>query len=390
MTGPLPLQPARGAGTTQADAAGVRMPVAGRVLERVADETWLVEVAGSRVTIQTPESLEPGARVLVLLGTRDADAVIDSSTGPRGVGATNAGGQSAVLGEDVGPSEVTTALPLLLAGLASAERSSGPASAGRLMEAVLQLVRGGQVPESLARRLLERLTPASTAGDARAMAASIQQQVERGGLLLEAQLARALTQGTLDAPRVAEDLRAVLGQIISTLESMADSTPASARQTAASATVAARDLARDGLVAQLQTAADVARHGTWRFDLSLMVAGRPVPAAVDWVPDRDSRSGGRGQARRGRVSVFIDIAASGIEARVAWSPSTLQVDLFAGTDAVRDRLAAAMESLTAKLSSLGFPHIVTNAWTNPARLARWRLGASPDTPAESRVFEAKA
>jgi hypothetical protein len=174
------------------------------------------------------------------------------------------------------------------------------------------------------------------------------------------------------------------------LESMDDTTAGSARPMATSAAAAARDLATDTLVGQLQTAADVARHGSWRFDLSFMLSGRAVPAAVEWEPDRDSRPDGRGEARRGRVSVFIDVSASGIEARLGWSPSTLQVDLFAGSDAVRDRLAAAMEMLTARLSSLGFSHVIAHAWTNPARLARWRTGASPDTPAAARVFKAEA
>jgi len=86
----------------------------------------------------------------------------------------------------------------------------------------------------------------------------------------------------------------------------------------------------------------------------------------------------------------MDLAASGIEARVTWSPSTLQVDLFAERDAVRDRLAAAMNTLTNRLSAIGFSQIVANAWTNPARLARWRLGGSVDAPDATRVFEAEA
>jgi hypothetical protein len=156
------------------------------------------------------------------------------------------------------------------------------------------------------------------------------------------------------------------------------------------ATAAARDLAHDTLVTQLQTAADVARYGTWRFDLTLMLAGRSVPFAVEWEPDRESRSGGRGPARRGRVSVFIDVTASGVEARIAWSTSTLHIDLFAGDDAVRDRLLASLDGLESRLSALGFSDIITNAWTNPARLARWRLGAPPDARSDQRVFEAEA
>ncbi len=177
--------------------------------------------------------------------------------------------------------------------------------------------------------------------------------------------------------------------MITLLESM-EGAPASSQQASTSATAAARDLARETLVTQLETAADAARQGIWRFDLSLQLPERAVPLAVEWEPDGESRSEGRGTARRGRVSVFLDAAASGIEARITWSPATLQVDLFAGSDGVRDRLLAAMDDLSTRLSAIGFPHIITNAWTNPARLARWRLGASPDVRPEGRVFEAEA
>ena len=389
MTGAFPLQPARGSGTTPADAAGVRVPVPGHVLERVTDETWLVAVAGNRITIQTPESLEPGARVLVLLATRDADAVIVRPRVPAESGVPS-GDDAGLQREDAVPSNAVATLPILLGALANTGRPSTPASAAQLMASILQLVRDGHVPESLARRLLALLTPPSMEGDSRTIGTSIQQQVEHGGVLLEGQIARALTQGAVDSARLAADLRSVLGQIVATLESVGENTT-NARQTSVSAAVAAaRDLAGDALVAQLQTAADVTRHGTWRFDLSLMLSGRAVPAPIEWEPDRDTRPGGRGPASRGRVSVFVDVAASGIEARIAWSPSTLQVDLFAGSDAVRDRLSGAMETLTATLSALGFLHIVANAWTNPARLARWRLGASPDTPGDTRVFEVEA
>lgn len=338
MTGSFPVQPAPGASAASADVAAMRVPVAGRV----------------------------------------------STGGPP------AAGEASIPGEDVVRSQTLATLPLLLGALASAERSSAPSSAVRLMEAVLQLARGGHMPESLAGRLLELLTPPSIEGDTRALARTIQQQVEHGGLLLEAQIARALEAGTVGSTRVAADLRAVLGQLVAALEPMDDATAGSARPVATSAAAVARDLATDALVGQLQTAADVARHGIWRFDLSLILSGRAVPAAVEWEPDGESRPDGRGAARRGRVSVFIDVSASGIEARVAWSPSTLQVDLFAGSDSVRDRLLAAMEALTVRLSSLGFSHIIANAWTNPARLARWRTGASPDTPAAARVFKAEA
>jgi hypothetical protein len=178
--------------------------------------------------------------------------------------------------------------------------------------------------------------------------------------------------------------------MISALATIKEGAPTAAGPLAASAAAAARELAQHVLVTQLETAADVARHGTWRFDLSLMLSGHAVPIAIEWEPDRDSRSSGRGPTARGRVSVFIDDAANGIEARVAWSPSVLQVDLFAESDAVRDRLVAAMETLTNRLSTIGFTRVVANAWTNPARLAQWRLRTAVDPQNPPRVFEAEA
>ena len=389
MTGAFPVQPARGP-AVQADPAGLRVPVAGRVLERVTDETWLVDVGGNRVTIQTPEALEPGARVLVLLATRDTDAAIVRPRVQPDSGQTVAGEQVATPGEATDVPQAAAAMPILLGALANADRSAPPASRAQLLDTVLQLVRDGQLPEPLAQRLLGRLAPLRSSDDSRTIAESIQQHVERDGLLLEGQIARALAHGAIDGERLAGDLRAVLGQIVVSLAAMKDGAPTMAVPLAQLAATAARDLAQDVLVTQLETAADVARHGTWRFDLSLMSSGHAVPVAIEWEPDRDSRSGGRGPAARGRVSVFIDVAVSGIEARVAWSPSVLQVDLFAESDAVRDRLVAAMETLTHRLSAIGFTRVVANAWTNPARLARWRLGTAVDPQNPPRVFEAEA
>jgi hypothetical protein len=384
MTGAFPLQPARG-GTAPADPTGVRLPVAGRVLERVEDETWLVEIAGSRITIQTPEALEPGARVLVLLGTRDADAVLIRPRLPADAGQGAPGARAASAAASAESSSSVT-LPLLLAALAKSDGSPGAAS--RLSDAVLHLARSGSVPDELTRRLLQLLTPLPPDRDPHTVADQIQQRLEHGGLLLEAHIARALSDGSLDVARLTGDLRAAVGELIALLESM-DGAPATA-EARASASDAAREFVRDTLVTQIRTAADLARQGIWRFDLSLALPGRTVSLSVEWEPDRESRPDGRGAARRGRVSVFIDVAASGIEARIAWSPATLQVDLFTASDAVRDRLLTAMDDLTSRLSAAGFPHVVTHAWTNPGRLARWRLGASPDASSDARVFQAEA
>src|SRR6476619_2997484 len=127
MIGAFPVQPARGS-AIQADPAGHRVPVAGRVLERVTDETWLVDVGGNRVTIQTPEALEPGARVLVLLATRDTDAAIVRPRAQPDSGQTVGGEQGATPSEAADVSQAAAVMPLLLDALANADRSTRPAS----------------------------------------------------------------------------------------------------------------------------------------------------------------------------------------------------------------------------------------------------------------------
>src|SRR4051812_12731543 len=241
MTGAFPVQPARGA-AVQADPAGLRVPVAGRVLERVTDETWLVDVGGSRVTIQTPEALEPGARVLVLLATRDTDAAIVRPRVQPDSGQTVAGEQAAAPGEAVDVPQAAAVMPLLLGALANADWSARPASPAQLLRTVRQLVRDGQLPEPLVQRLLGRLAPLLSSDDSRAIALSIQQHVERDGLLLEGQIAPALAEGPIDVERLAGDLRAVLGQILASLAATKDGAPAMAGPLAQLAAAAARDL----------------------------------------------------------------------------------------------------------------------------------------------------
>ena len=217
MTAAFPVQPAPGAGAASADAAAVRGPVAGPVV----------------------------------------------------TGSTPATGQAPTQGADVVPSQAAATLPLLLGALAGAERSlrtfecravDGCRPSARTRRPPAR-VAGGTVARAAHSPVHRRTTLERWPGRSSSrwsMAACCSKRRSRGRSRL-AWWAPACRDGPSCGPR----------PLVAALESMDDATAGSARPMAASAAAAARNLATDTLVGQLQTAADVARHGTWRFDLSL-------------------------------------------------------------------------------------------------------------------------
>jgi hypothetical protein len=356
--GLTPAPPATDLSATSQLQPGQRL--AGRVLEAVAADQFLIALGDSRLVAQSTQPLVPGQRITLevvqAIAGLELRLVAEAPASPSNPQATDAG------------SDQRLAVAALVTALTHGgfEQSAQAASGRALLVALASALPDGTGALSATDlAALTHLLPIEPETDATLLATRLRAAFESGGQLFEAHLRDVLAdQPSLSAEHaldhLRDDARAFLGRAATALGSEAASAlTATARQQLDST-------ASHMLGQQAKLALDWIANGVVSFEVPVRLPSGDTRASITVQRDRDSEKDESGQpAFQARFRITSDTLGP-IDTRVSWMHGSLNAVISVDNPGARQRLEPEMAALTQGLQAT-FAHVQTDLRVDTAR-----------------------
>jgi len=346
--------------------------LAGRVLEAVAANQFLIALGNSRLVAQSTQPLVPGQRITLEVVQADAGLELRllAETPPS---------PSSPQNTDTASDQRFAVAALVTALTHGGFELSAPAGSGRALLAALASALPASAGALSATDLaaLTHLLPIEPEADATLLATQLRAAFESGGQLFEAHLRSVLTdQPGLSAEHalghLRDDARAFLGRAATALGS----------EDASLLTATAREhldsTASHMLGQQAKLALDWIANGVVSFEVPVRLPSGDTRATITVQRDRDAEKDESGQpAFQARFRITSDMLGP-IDTRVSWMNGSLNAVISVDNLEARQQLEPEMAALTQGLQAT-FARVQTDLRVDTARTAEQSVShALPD------------